>query len=81
MISSHHDNNYGGAVRSLNRAEQELSHITTDTPPFVVAALRDRELTFRNSRTAFFANVKWDEVNGRLDSAQRMSAVLRGPVG
>jgi Fe-Mn family superoxide dismutase len=51
MISSHHENNYAGAVRNLNRAEQELSHITADTPPFVVAALRDQELTFRNSKT------------------------------
>jgi len=60
MISSHHENNYGGAVRNLNRAEQELSQITADTPPFVVAALRDRELTFRNSKTlheAYFANL------------------------
>lgn len=60
MITSHHENNYGGAVRNLNRAEQELSRITTDTPPFVVAALRERELTFRNSKAlheAYFANL------------------------
>lgn len=69
MISSHHENNYGGAVRNLNRAEQELSQITTDTPPFVVAALRDRELTFRNSKTlheAYFANLGG---NGRRSGA------------
>jgi len=63
MISSHHENNYGGAVRNLNRAEQELSRITAETPPFVVAALRDRELTFRNSKTlheAYFANLGGD---------------------
>jgi superoxide dismutase, Fe-Mn family len=60
LITSHHENNYGGAVRNLNRTEQELSQITGDTPPFVVAALRDRELTFRNSKTlheAYFANL------------------------
>jgi Fe-Mn family superoxide dismutase len=60
MISSHHENNYGGAVRNLNRVEQELSQITAGTPPFVVAALRDRELMFRNSKSlheAYFANL------------------------
>ncbi len=69
MISSHHENNYGGAVRNLNRAEQELAQITADTPPFVVAALRDRELTFRNSKTlheAYFANLGG---NGRRSGA------------
>jgi hypothetical protein len=58
MISSHYENNDGGAVRNLNRAEQERSRITAETPPFVVAALRDRELAFRNSKTlpeAYFA--------------------------
>lgn len=60
LITSHHENNYGGAVRNLNRVEQELAAITADTPPFIVAALRDRELTFRNSKTlheAYFGNL------------------------
>ena len=63
MISSHHQNNYGGAVRNLNRAEQELSSIRVEPPPFVVAALRERELNFRNSKTlheAYFANLGGD---------------------
>jgi Fe-Mn family superoxide dismutase len=30
---------------------------------------------------AFFANVNWDEVNQRLDRAQRASATLRGTAG
>jgi Fe-Mn family superoxide dismutase len=60
MIASHHENNYSGAVRNLNKVEQELAQITADTPPFVVTALRDRELTFRNSKSlheAYFANL------------------------
>lgn len=73
MITSHHENNYGGAVRNLNRVEQELSQITTDTPPFVVAALRDRELTFRNSKTlheAYFANLGGDgRRSGAIETA------------
>jgi Fe-Mn family superoxide dismutase len=50
----------GGAVKNLNRVEQELAKITAETPPFVVAALRERELTFRNSKAlheAYFANL------------------------
>lgn len=50
MIRSHHENNYAGAVKNLNRVEQELASITKDTPPFVVSALRDRELMFRGSK-------------------------------
>jgi superoxide dismutase, Fe-Mn family len=73
MISSHHENNYGGAVRNLNRVEQELSQITADTPPFVVAALRERELTFRNSKTlheAYFKNLGGDgKRSGAIDAA------------
>lgn len=63
MISSHHENNYGGAVKNLNRVEQELARLNAETPPFVVAALRDRELTFRNSKIlheAYFGNLGGD---------------------
>jgi Fe-Mn family superoxide dismutase len=50
-------------VKNLNRVEQELSHANKDTPAFVVAALRDKELTFRNSKTLhelYFANLGGD---------------------
>ena len=60
LIVSHHEKNYGGAVKTLNRVEQELAAVTAETPAFVVAALRERELTFRNSKTlheAYFANL------------------------
>jgi Fe-Mn family superoxide dismutase len=63
LVRSHHEKNYAGAVKNLNRVEQELIKITPDTPPFVVAALRDRELTFRNSKAlheAYFANLGGD---------------------
>src|SRR5687768_10190447 len=50
MMRSHHENNYGGAVKNLNRVERELSSINKDTPGFLVAALRERELTFRGSK-------------------------------
>jgi Fe-Mn family superoxide dismutase len=60
LIVSHHENNYGGAVRNLNRTEQELGAVTTATPPLVVVALRERELLFRNSKDlheAYFGNL------------------------
>jgi Fe-Mn family superoxide dismutase len=60
LMTSHHENNYGGAVKNLNRVEQELAKINSDAPPFVVAALRERELTFRNSKhlhEAYFGNL------------------------
>ncbi len=50
MVRSHHENNYTGAVKNLNAVERELATITKDTPPFRVAALRERELTFRGSK-------------------------------
>jgi Fe-Mn family superoxide dismutase len=63
LVVSHHEKNYGGAVKNLNRVEQELSRVNAETPPFVTAALRERELTFRNSKTlheAYFANLGGD---------------------
>lgn len=49
LLTSHHDNNYTGAVKNLNNVELELDKVTKDTPGFQVAALRERELTFANS--------------------------------
>jgi Fe-Mn family superoxide dismutase len=73
LITSHHQNNYGGAVKNLNRVEEELAHTTTDTPPFVVAALRERELMFRNSKSlheAYFANLGGDgRRSGAIEAA------------
>ena len=79
MITSHHENNYGGAVRNLNRVEQELARITADTPPLVVAALRERELSFRNSKLlheAYFANLGGD--GKRSGAADRALAAAYG---
>ncbi len=70
LITSHHENNYGGAVRNLNKLEEQLAQITKDTPPFVVGGLRQHELMFRNSATlheAYFANLGGDgRTSGRI---------------
>jgi Fe-Mn family superoxide dismutase len=49
LLLSHHENNYGGAVRNLNRTREQLAALPADAAPFLVAGLRERELTFRNS--------------------------------
>ena len=73
LLVSHHDNNYAGAVKNLNKVEQELSRINADTPPFVVAGLRQSELTFRNSKTlheAYFGNLGGDgKRSGAIEKA------------
>jgi Fe-Mn family superoxide dismutase len=73
LVVSHHENNYGGAVKNLNRVEQELAQISGDTPPLVVAALRERELTFRNSKALheqYFANLGGDgQRSGAIETA------------
>jgi len=49
MIRSHWENNYSGAIKNLNKVEEQLATITKDTPGFVVAGMRERELTYSNS--------------------------------
>lgn len=63
MIVSHHENNYGGAVKNLNKVEEELARVTKDTPGFLVAGLKERELTFTNSMILhehYFGNLGGD---------------------
>jgi Fe-Mn family superoxide dismutase len=80
LIASHHDNNYAGAVKNLNKVELELAKITKDTPGFEVAALRERELTYTNSmilHELYFGNLGGD---GRPAGAieRRLAAQLGG---
>ncbi len=63
MISSHWENNYGGAVKNLNKVEEELQRVSKDTPGFLVSGLRERELTFTNSvilHEYYFGNLGGD---------------------
>lgn len=73
LIVSHHENNYGGAVKNLNRTEEELARVTKDTPPLLVAALKERELTFANSATLhelYFGNLGGDgKARGPIEGA------------
>ncbi|MFL5354042.1 superoxide dismutase [Archangium sp.] len=49
LLRSHHENNYGGAVKNLNKVEEELAQVGKDTAGFLVGGLKERELTFTNS--------------------------------
>lgn len=63
LLTSHHDNNYAGAVKNLNAVELQLDKVTKDTPGFEVAGLRERELTYANStylHERYFENLGGD---------------------
>jgi len=63
MISSHWENNYIGAVKNLNKVEEELARAGKDTPGFLLSGLRERELTFANSvilHELYFGNLGGD---------------------
>lgn len=63
LFRSQHENNYGGAVKNLKRVEAELGGATKERPPFVVAALKEHELQFRNSSILhedYFGNLGGD---------------------
>jgi Fe-Mn family superoxide dismutase len=78
MLTSHHDNNYAGAVKNLNKVELELAKVTKDTPGFLVSSLRDRELTFTNSKILhehYFGNLGGDgKLAGPID--KRLAATF-----
>jgi Fe-Mn family superoxide dismutase len=73
LLVSHHDNNYAGAVKNLNAVEEQLRTVTKDTPGFLVAGLRERELTFTNSvilHEHYFANLGGDgKASGSIQKA------------
>src|SRR4051812_22834444 len=41
LLTSHHENNYAGAVKNLNKVEEELARVTKDTPGFVLGGLKE----------------------------------------
>lgn len=63
LLTSHHANNYGGAVKNLVKVEEELGRLKADAPSPLVGALRERALQFHNSMTLhewYFANLGGD---------------------
>lgn len=67
LITSHWENNYGGAVKNLAKVRESIGQTGKDTPVFLTAGLRERELTFQNSvvlHEHYFANLGG---NGKAD--------------
>lgn len=63
LLTSHHDNNYAGAVKSLVKVEEELARLKPDAPSPLVGGLRERALQFHNSMTLhewYFGNLGGD---------------------
>ena len=71
MLTSHHDNNYAGAVKNLNKVELDLDTVTKDTAGYTVSSLRERELTYTNSvilHEHYFGNLGGDgKISGAID--------------
>ncbi|HJV47888.1 MAG TPA: Fe-Mn family superoxide dismutase [Geothrix sp.] len=82
LITSHHDNNYVGAVKNLNGVRAELAKAPKDAPGFLVGGLRAKELVYANSMTlheAYFGNLGGD---GKADGPiTKALAVAWGSLG
>jgi len=79
MIASHHDNNYAAAVKGLNQVREQIAALPPDAPPFLVAGLRERELTFHNS--AFLHEHYFDNLGGNGRRGADVEKALAGAWG
>ena len=49
LLKSHHENNYGGAVKRLNLIQQQIASIPKDAAPYQLGSLKREELIATNS--------------------------------
>jgi len=73
LITSHHDNNYAGAVKALNLVEQRLAALAKekDLPPYIYGDLKRQELIRTGSvvlHEKYFGNLGG---TGKADGAAR----------
>lgn len=90
LLTSHHDNNYAGAVKNLEKVEAQLAGLAPDAPGFLVSGLRERALQFHNSmrlHEAYFENLGGDgkrsgalakALDARWEAAFRAAALSLG---
>jgi Fe-Mn family superoxide dismutase len=60
LITSHHENNYTGAVKRLNLIERQIGELPADAAPYRMGSLKREELIATNSmllHEAYFANL------------------------
>jgi superoxide dismutase, Fe-Mn family len=73
LITSHHQNNYGGAVRRLQQIRAQLTSIPRDAPGFQIKGLKMEELIATNSvilHEEYFGNLGGDgKPSGSLQQA------------
>ncbi len=63
LITSHHQNNYGGAVKRLNQIQQQIGGLSKDAAPYQMGSLKREELIATNSMILhefYFANLGGD---------------------
>lgn len=70
LITSHHQNNYGGAVKRLNQIQQQIGSLPKDTAPYQMGSLKREELIATNSMILhefYFGNLGGDgKVSGTI---------------
>jgi Fe-Mn family superoxide dismutase len=72
LLRSHHENNYGGALKRLNAIEQQLGAQAADAPPFAWGSLKREEAIARNSvvlHELYFANLGGSGAAGGIAEA------------
>ncbi len=60
LILSHHENNYGGAVRRLSQIQQQIAGLPKDAAPYRMGSLKRESLIAMNSmilHEIYFANL------------------------
>jgi superoxide dismutase, Fe-Mn family len=63
LIVSHHQNNYGGAVRRLNQIQQQIGGLPKDAQPYQMGSLKREEIIATNSMILhefYFGNLGGD---------------------
>jgi Fe-Mn family superoxide dismutase len=79
LMTSHHENNYGGAVKRLNAIEQQIGKLPADAAPFQMGSLKREELIATNSmhlHELYFANL-----GGEGGPSGRFAALVRDHYG
>jgi len=71
LITSHHQNNYGGAVKRLNQIQQQIGSLPKDAAPYQMGSLKREELIATNSMILhefYFGNLGGDgKVSGTIE--------------
>ncbi len=63
LLTSHHDNNYAGAVKRLNQIQQQIGGLPKDAAPYQMGSLKREELIATNSMILhefYFGNLGGD---------------------